>query len=170
MQRWEHDRCQLAHLVLNALTGGGYGILKTAVDVATGAATNDTSIPVPDASVPAPSHPARGGSPGLFGFVPPPQTLCCDRYRFSDGFLVDGVHGLVWRYDERQKAFIEVPRKPAPEKLPLIKAMWEAQIQTVRKEYEAQLANTFSPELRESAIKDFEKRFVKPIRDVAGVS
>ena len=32
------------------------------------------------------------------------------------------------------------------------------------------LMETFSPELREAAVKDFEKRFVKPIRDVAGVS
>ena len=89
--------------------------------------------------------------------------------RRADGFLVDGVTGLVWRFDESKKAFVEVTRKPAEEKLPLITAVWEAQIQAVRKQYEAQLINTLSPELRDQAIKDFEKRFLKPIRDSAGL-
>ena len=54
--------------------------------------------------------------------------------------------------------------------LPLFKAAWEAQIQTVRKQYEDHLVNALSPQLREGAIEDFEKRFLKPIRDAAGVS
>jgi hypothetical protein len=159
-------------VVGNVLTGGAYGAVTTAIDVATGAATKDTSIPPPDATIPAPVMDGLrlGGLIGRAVPSAPRQVTCCDRYRFNDGFLVDGATGLAWRYDERQKAFIEVSRKPAEEKLPLIRAIWDAEIQTVRKEYEAQLVNTFSPEHREAAIKEFEKRFVKPIRDVAGVS
>jgi hypothetical protein len=96
-------------------------------------------------------------------------TPCCDRYRFSDGFLVDGVTGLVWRFDQGQKALIEVPRKPAKEKQPLIKALLEAQLQTVRDQHNAQLAGPLSPELRQEATKDFEKRFVKPLWDSAAI-
>jgi hypothetical protein len=99
---------------------------------------------------------------------PTPQATCCDRYRFSEGFLVDGVTGLAWKFDDGEKAFVEVPRKPAEAKLPLFKALLDAQIETVRNKYQAQLVNT-SPEFREAAIKDFENRFVKPIQASAGL-
>jgi hypothetical protein len=45
------------------------------------------------------------------GPSPPPQ-VCCDRYRLSDGFLVDGVTGLTWRFDEAQKAFGHLEQYP----------------------------------------------------------
>jgi hypothetical protein len=157
-------------IVANVVTGGAYG----AVTGNWGPETHETA-PTPS----TPSPPSTPPSRGIFGAladalaqpVRPPmgEATCCDRYRFNDGFLVDGVTGLVWRFDESKKAFVEVTRKPAEEKLPLITAVWEAQIQAVRKQYEAQLINTLSPELRDQAIKDFEKRFLKPIRDSAGL-
>lgn len=170
--------------VANVVTGGAYGVVTGAVEGIQGAlgGTKETAIPptappaedpnrprpAPTAEDPTQLWPAPSAS-GQAVSPPPPQATCCDRYRFSDGFLVDGVTGLAWRFDESQKAFVEVPRKPAKEKLPLFKALLDAQIQTVRNQYEAHLVNTLSPEFREGAIKDFEKRFVKPIRDSAGV-
>ena len=99
----------------------------------------------------------------------PLGAACCDRYRFNDGFLVDGVTGLVWRFDERQKALVEVPRKPAEEKRPLIKALLESQLENVRDQYHAQVVGPLPPGLRQEATKEFEKRFVKPLWDSAAV-
>lgn len=158
-------------IVTNVVTGGAYGAL-----------TGNWG-PETHATAPAPSTPSSptGNFFDLFGAgpaatsaaqpvsPPPREATCCDRYRFNDGFLVDGVTGLAWRFDESKKAFIEVPRKPAEEKLPLIKAVWEAQVQAVRKQYEAHLINTLSPEFHDGATKDFEKRFLKPIQDSAGI-
>jgi hypothetical protein len=153
----------------NVITGGAYGALTGNW----GPETHETAVP------PSAPSPPTGSFFDLFGLgpataappvsPPPREATCCDRYRFNDGFLVDGVTGLAWRFDDSKKAFVEVPRKPAEEKLPLFKAVWEAQIQSVRKQYEAHLINTLSPELHDGAIKDFEKRFLNPIRDSAGV-
>lgn len=151
--------------VVNTITGGAYGFATGNW----GPETHATALPP---SPPSPSTPIWFDllpSPAPPVSPPPREATCCDRYRFDDGFLVDGVTGQAWRFDELKKAFIEVPRKPAEEKLPLVKAIWEAQIQAVRKQYEAHLVNTLSPEFREGAIKDFERRFLKPIRDSAGV-
>ena len=146
-------------IVTNVVTGGAYGAL-----------TGNWG-PETHATAPSPSTPSPTGNFGIFRPVSPPprEATCCDRYRFNDGLLVDGVIGLAWRFDESKKVFIEVPRKPAEEKLPLIKAVWEAQVQAVRKQYEAHLIDTLSPEFHDGAIKDFEKRFLKPIQDSAGI-
>jgi len=174
----------LLDVVANVVSGGAYGVVTGAVQGAVGG-TKETAIP-PTAPPPIgpdfdrPAEAPAGGDPAnqlpapdpdaRAQPVPPPtpQATCCDRYRFSEGFLVDGLTGLAWRFDEGAKAFVEVPRKPAEEKLPLIKALLDAQIQTVRNKYQAQLVNT-SPEFREAAIKDFENRFVKPIQASAGL-
>ena len=165
--------------VANAATGGAYGLLEAGIDAATGSSSPTT----------APSDTATGSTGGSLDDLvdkmrkaqadrdqankPPansaPQTTaCCDRYRFNDGFLIDGVTGLVWRFDESQKAFVEVLRKPAKEKLPLFKTLFDAKIQELRNQYETQLV-TLSPELRTEATKEFEKRFVQPLRDSTGV-
>jgi hypothetical protein len=177
----------LLDVVANVVTGGAYGVVTGAVEGVQGGlgGTKQTAIPPTapptlDPNLPGLPGPAPTGAdpstqlwPGPTASaqpVPPPtpQATCCDRYRFSEGFLVDGVTGLAWRFDEAGKAFVEVPRKPAQEKLPLFKALLDAQIQTVRNQYQAHLVNT-SPEFREAAIKDFEARFVKPIQDSAGL-
>jgi hypothetical protein len=173
--------------VANVATGGAYGVLQAGIDSASGASspTAAPSAGIIDAVARAVEDAARRQSDDPFARgledllarrqreapspPPPPQAICCDRYRFNDGFLVDGVTGLTWQFDESQKAFVEVPRKPAKEKLPLFKALLDAQIETLRNQHEVQLAGPLSPELRAEAAKDFEKRFLKPLRDSAGV-
>jgi len=153
----------------NAATGGAYGALETGIDVITQKKVSS------DSATPKPLGSGHGGlfggfAGGMLGQPAGPRaTTCCDRYTFSDGFLVDGVTGLVWRFDERQKALVEVPRKPAEEKQPLIKALLEAQLQNIRDQQNAQLVGPLSPDLRQEAAKQFEKRFVKPLWDSAGV-
>jgi len=158
----------------NAATGGAYGAIEAGIGALTPSST-PTNIPAD------PVTPSKSGGLG-FGITPPigamlsggllPQqskATCCDRFRLTDGFLVDGVTGLVWRFDETQKALVEVPRKPAEEKRPLIKAILEAQLQNVRDQYEAQIVSPLSPALRQEATKEFKKRFVKPFWDSAAV-
>jgi hypothetical protein len=170
----------LFDVVANVATGGAYGALQAGIDAATGA-SSPTAAPSAgiiaavagaveddDAFLRGIKELARRQREALSP-APPPQAICCDRYRFNDGFLVDGVTGLAWQFDESQKAFVEVPRKPAKEKLPLFKALLDAQIETLRNQHEVQLAGPLSPELRAEAAKDFEKRFLKPLRDSAGV-
>jgi hypothetical protein len=105
----------LFDVVANVATGGAYGALQAGIDAATGA-----------------SSPTAAPSAGIIGAIasavvdddafsravkdfarrqreatsaaPPPQAICCDRYRFNDGFLVDGVTGLTWRFELRDSA------------------------------------------------------------------
>ena len=169
-------------VVANVATGGAYGALEAGIDSASGASwpTATPSAGIIDAVARAVEDAARRQRDDAVARAvedaarrqreaPPRQAMCCDRYRFNDGFLVDGVTGLTWQFDESQKAFVEVPRKPAKEKLPLFKALLDAQIETLRNQHEVQLAGSLSPELRAEAAKDFEKRFLKPLRDSAGV-
>lgn len=94
-------------IVTNVVTGGAYGAL-------TGNWGPETR-----ATAPPPSTPSPTGNFGIFRPVSPPprEATCCDRYRFNDGFLVDGVTGLACSTNRRRfllKCRVSLRRKNYP--------------------------------------------------------
>lgn len=155
-------------VVANVATGGAYGLVEAGVDASS--------------SPPAPPPPPSGRGIGsiITGIAAAENSAqsaggtarpapCCDRYRLNDGFLVDGVTGLVWKFDESRNALVEVPRMPAEHKKPLLNAMLAARLHTARSEFENAWAVAASPGHREQIDKDFEKHIAQPMRDATGL-
>ena len=121
------------------------------------------------AAPPASSERCPGG--GANAVNPPVQSPapspCCDRYRFSDGFLVDGVTGTVWRFDERSKSFEEIAVNHNKAKQTLVGSLIETRLSALRNQYEMEVLGTVAPPQRASQLAAFEKTHLAPLREAA---
>jgi hypothetical protein len=106
--------------------------------------------------------------------VPPPPAgrsgagpACCDRFTFSDGFLVDGASGSVWKFNPDTKKFEEIPVVRDPIKQTLIDTMIENRLNIFRSRYECEVLATVTPSQRPAKLSDFEKTYLDPLRSAA---
>jgi len=134
--------------------------------------------------------PGRSASPGVM--VPPPPAAsqgytgpcdaqmmsplpaaesrvapCCDRYSLSNGFLVDGATGTVWKYETKSNSFEEVPVKREKNKQALVDSLVEAKLSALRGQYEAELMGVTDPKERQKQLAAFEKDQLAPLRMAA---
>ena len=106
--------------------------------------------------------------------VPPPPaarsgagSACCDRFTFSDGFLVDGASGSVWQFNPDTRKFEEIPVVRNPIKQTLIDTMIENRLSIFRSRYECEVLATVAPSQRPAKLSDFEKTYLDPLRSAA---
>ena len=59
----------------------------------------------------------------FLGLTPPPpqasqnvpeQSRCCPAFQLEGEFLLDTASGRVWKYDERESAFVPIPKILTP--------------------------------------------------------
>ena len=91
-------------------------------------------------------------------------TPCCDRYSLSNGFLIDGATGTVWKYETKSNSFEEVPVKREKNKQALIDSLIEAKLSALRGQYEAELMGVTDAKERQKQLAAFEKDQLAPLR------
>lgn len=119
---------------------------------------------------------ANSGKRGTGTVVPPPPpgksgagSVCCDRFTFNGGFLVDGASGSVWKFNPDTNKFEEIPVVRDPIKQTLIDTMIENQLSLFRSRYECEVLATVAPAQRPAKLSDFEKTYLDPLRSAAKV-
>jgi hypothetical protein len=158
--------------IANVATRGAYGALEAGIDAVT-----QTRSTAPSDRAGSGMH-VRGNLQDLLNQErlseerqkeQKGRDICCDRYRLSEGFLVDGMTGLVWQFDQAKKSFVEVPRIPPEHKKPLFKAIFETRLQAARTEFETQLALPLPSTVMKHVNEDFERQMIEPLRKAIGL-
>lgn len=170
-------------IALGILTGGlytaGHAVGEAVGDALQGGTNASTSVssagagralapPPPSRPIPAgASGPCGGPAAGGTGVAASAPPCCCDRFRFQDGFLVDGSTGHAWRYNERSRSFDEVPLRPVDAKKALMEALLEEKLRQMQQEYDSEVLGTLPANLRARQRRAFEKQYVQPLRTAA---
>lgn len=102
----------------------------------------------------------------LVGSLASNRESCCQRFRFADGYLVDGVSGEMWRLNTRDNVLEEIPRRSSKATTEARKALLEMQLQQVKEGYSAEVLSQIPSGQRAKQLRVFEKRYLQPLRDV----
>jgi hypothetical protein len=118
-----------------------------------------------------------GGRPGSLGKPKPSGESmekgaesgqkCCNRFSFSNGFLVDGVVGRVWQFNTATNSLDEIPFTNNNAKQKLFESLIESKLSAIRARYELEELTTVPRPRRASLLAQFEKDHLDPIRAAA---
>jgi len=128
--------------------------------------------PAPPGIVVPPPPMAPSGYPWpCDGHMMPPSPAtesrsapCCDRYSLSNGFLIDGATGTVWKYETASKSFEEVQVKREKNKQAIVDSLLEAKLSALRGQYEAELMGVANVKERQKLLAAFERDQLAPLR------
>ena len=95
------------------------------------------------------------------------KQTCCNRFSLNNGFLVDGVSGRVWQFTSASNTFDEVPVKNHSAKQGLIDSLLEGKLSSIRAQYEQEMLATVPRAKRATALAQFEKDHLDPVREAA---
>jgi hypothetical protein len=89
---------------------------------------------------------------------------CCNRFSFSNGFLVDGLIGRVWQLNTATNSLDEIPLSHNNPKQKLFESMIETKLSAIRATYEVEELSTVPPPKRAALLTQFDKDHLDPIR------